>query len=273
MRIACSQFAPVLGDLTANTNRIVSQIASIDADVIVFPELATSGYFHIGTDEVSRIAEPLDGLHVQRIISAAIKAGKVVVCGFAELAGDIVSPAQAGVYGTFFNSAFIAGKGLDKPHVYRKTHLFYKETLGFSPGNTGFFVTYLPHLDCHLGTMICYDWRFPESARTLALKGADVIVCPSNLVTHVWRMAMPVRAFENKVYLAVANRTGAEHNAGEDVHFNGQTAIYSYTGTVLVDASATDDAVVIAEIDPSETRSKSFNSINDIMKDRREEWY
>jgi predicted amidohydrolase len=121
--------------------------------------------------------------------------------------------------------------------------------------------------------MICYDWRFPESARTLALKGADVIVCPSNLVTHVWRMAMPVRAFENKVYLAVANRTGAEHNAGEDVSFNGQTAIYSYTGTVLVDASATDDAVVIAEIDPSETRSKSFNSINDIMKDRREEWY
>jgi predicted amidohydrolase len=273
MRIACSQFAPVFGDLTANTNRIVSQIASIDADVIVFPELATSGYFHVGTDEVSRIAEPLDGFHVQRIISAAIKAGKVVVCGFAELAGDIVSPAQAGVHGTFFNSALIAGKGLDKPHVYRKTHLFYKETLGFSPGNTGFFVTYLPHLDCHLGTMICYDWRFPESARTLALKGADVIVCPSNLVTHVWRMAMPVRAFENKVYLAVANRTGAEHNAGEDVSFNGQTAIYSYTGTVLVDASATDDAVVIAEIDPSETRSKSFNSINDIMKDRREEWY
>jgi predicted amidohydrolase len=262
MRIACSQFAPVFGDLTANTNRIVSQIASIDADVIVFPELATSGYFHIGTDEVSRIAEPLDGFHVQRIISAAINAGKVVVCGFAEHDGT-----------EFYNSAFIAGKGLDKPHVYRKTHLFYKETLGFSPGNTGFFVTYLPHLDCHLGTMICYDWRFPESARTLALKGADVIVCPSNLVTHVWRMAMPVRAFENKVYLAVANRTGAEHNAGEDVHFNGQTAIYSYTGTVLVDASATDDAVVIAEIDPSETRSKSFNSINDIMKDRREEWY
>jgi predicted amidohydrolase len=262
MRIACSQFAPVFGDLTANTNRIVSQIASIDADVIVFPELATSGYFHVGTDEVSRIAEPLDGLHVQRIISAAINAGKVVVCGFAEHDGT-----------EFYNSAFIAGKGLDKPHVYRKTHLFYKETLGFSPGNTGFFVTYLPHLDCHLGTMICYDWRFPESARTLALKGADVIVCPSNLVTHVWRMAMPVRAFENKVYLAVANRTGAEHNAGEDVHFNGQTAIYSYTGTVLVDASATDDAVVIAEIDPSETRSKSFNSINDIMKDRREEWY
>lgn len=262
MRIACSQFAPVFGDLTANTNRIVSQIASIDADVIVFPELATSGYFHVGTDEVSRIAEPLDGLHVQRIISAAINAGKVVVCGFAEHDGT-----------EFYNSAFIAGKGLDKPHVYRKTHLFYKETLGFSPGNTGFFVTYLPHLDCHLGTMICYDWRFPESARTLALKGADVIVCPSNLVTHVWRMAMPVRAFENKVYLAVANRTGAEHNAGEDVHFNGQTAIYSYTGTVLVDASATDDAVVIAEIDPSETRSKSFNSINDIMKDRRPEWY
>ena len=102
---------------------------------------------------------------------------------------------------------------------------------------------------------------------------ADLIICPSNLVTHIWRMAMPVRAFENKVYLAVANRTGSEHNAGEDVAFNGQTAIYGYNGSVLADASAEADAVVIAEIHPEQTRDKSFNSINDIFADRREEMY
>jgi predicted amidohydrolase len=157
--------------------------------------------------------------------------------------------------------------------VYRKTHLFYKETLGFTPGDSGFFTIYIEHLDCTIGTMICYDWRFPESARALALQGADLIVCPSNLVTHIWRMAMPVRAFENKVYLAVANRTGAEHNAGEDVSFNGQTAIYGYNGNVLSDASAEGDAIVIAEIQPEQTRDKAFNSINDIFKDRREDMY
>jgi 5-aminopentanamidase len=262
MRIACVQFAPVFGDLTANTNRIVDDIASIDADLIVFPELATSGYFHVGPEEVARIAEPLDGPHIQRIIAAAGKAGKVVVCGFAERAGE-----------SLYNSALIAGKGIERPLTYRKTHLFYKETLGFTSGDTGFFTVHLPHLDCTMGIMICYDWRFPESARTLALKGADLIACPSNLITHVWRMAMPVRAFENKVYLAVANRTGTDHNADEDVSFNGQSAIYSYNGSVLTDAPAEGEAIIITEINPSETRTKSFNSINDIMKDRRPDFY
>ncbi len=262
MRIACVQFTPAFGDLAANTDRIVADIASIDADVIVFPELATSGYFHVGRDEVSRIAEPLDGPSNRRIIDAANHAAKVIVCGFAERDGADI-----------YNSALIAGKGISLPLTYRKTHLFYKETLGFAPGTTGFFTVHLPHLDCTMGTMICYDWRFPESARSLALKGADLIVCPSNLITHVWRMAMPVRAFENKVYLAVANRTGTDHNAGEDVSFNGQSAIYSYNGSVLSDAPAEADAIVIAEINPQETRTKSFNSINDIMKDRRPDVY
>lgn len=262
MRIACSQFAPVFGDLTANTDRIVDEIASIDADVIVFPELATSGYFHVGHEEVARVAEPLDGPHMLRIITAACDAGKVVVCGVAERDGEHL-----------YNSALIAGKGLERPLTYRKTHLFYKETLGFTSGDTGFFTVHLPHLDCTMGIMICYDWRFPESARSLALKGADLIVCPSNLITHFWRMAMPVRAFENKVFLAVANRTGTDSNAGEDVTFNGQSTIYSHDGSILTDAPVESDAIIIAEIDPQETRSKSFNSINDIMKDRRPEAY
>jgi predicted amidohydrolase len=262
MRVACVQFAPVFGSLDANTEHIVNHIDHIDADVIVFPELATSGYFHLGHDEVTRVAEPLGDSSTQRIVDAATRTGKVVVCGFAERDGEMM-----------YNAALIAGKGIAQPRVYRKTHLFYKETLGFTPGDSGFFTIYIEHLDCTIGTMICYDWRFPESARALALQGADLIVCPSNLVTHIWRMAMPVRAFENKVYLAVANRTGSEHNAGEDVSFNGQTAIYGYNGNVLADASAEGDAVVIAEIHPEQTRDKSFNSINDIFADRREEMY
>ena len=262
MRIACVQFAPVFGDLTVNTDRIIEHITNIDADVIVFPELAMSGYFHLGHTEVARIAEPLGGPTTQRIVDTATRAGKVVICGFAELDGEMM-----------YNAALIAGEGIAQPRVYRKTHLFYKETLGFAPGNSGFFTIYIEHLDCTIGTMICYDWRFPESARALALQGADLIVCPSNLVTHVWRMAMPVRAFENKVYLAVANRTGAEHNAGEDVAFNGQSAIYGYNGSVLADAPTEGDAIVIAELHPEQTRDKAFNSINDIFKDRRENMY
>ncbi len=261
MRLAVVQFRPAHGSVETNVAFIERTIASVDADLIVFPELATSGYFFTSRSEVEAVADAADGPHMRRITEAAERAGRFVVCGFPERDGN-----------KLYNAALITGPGLP-PTVYRKTHLFYKETLCFDPGNTGFFVTQLPGLDCTLGTMICYDWRFPESARTLALKGADVIACPSNLVTHIWRMAMPVRALENKVYLAVANRDGTETNGQEDVSFNGQSVIYGFNGDVLTSADAEGEAVLVADITPAHTRMKRFNSINDIFLDRRPELY
>jgi predicted amidohydrolase len=261
MRIACIQFAPVFGDLDANTQTITEAIRTVKADVVVVPELATSGYFFATREEARIAAEPVDGDHISLIVQTARDTGSVVICGFAESTGEHV-----------YNSAVIAGPDIET-QVYRKTHLFYKERYCFDEGNTGFFCTPLPHLDCTLGTMICYDWRFPESARTLALQGADLVVCPSNLVTHLWRMAMPVRALENKVFLAVANRIGAEHNGGEDVAFNGLSAIYGTNGETLAETGPTEMAIITADIDPSAARTKSFNSINDIFADRRPETY
>ncbi len=261
MRVAAVQFCPTFRDVEANLDRIEQWIAEIDADLIVFPELATSGYFFQDPDDARRFASEADGSQVQRILHAAEAAGRLIVCGFIERDGDAL-----------YNSAVIGGKGL-APRIYRKTHLFYKEKNVFTQGNTGFFVVDLPGLDCRLGTMICYDWRFPESARTLALKGADLIVCPSNLVTHIWRSVMPVRAIENKTYLVVANRTGTETTNGEEVGFNGQSAIYGYNGQPLASADPAEDVVLIAEIHPAKTRDKSFNALNDIFADRRPDMY
>jgi predicted amidohydrolase len=123
--------------------------------------------------------------------------------------------------------------------------------------------------------MICYDWRFPESARVLGLKGADVIVCPSNLVTNVWHIAMPARALENKVYVAVPNRAGEEVRGAENesVKFTGRSVIYSYNGSALAQAGAEEDEILTVEIDPLATRDKSFNALNDIFRDRRPDIY
>jgi len=261
MRIATVQFCPVLRNVEANLTKIIDDIHAIDADVIVFPELATSGYLFLSTEEALPYSLTIGGDGIARVVEAATSAGKVVITGFCERDGDVL-----------YNSALICGNGIE-PQVYRKTHLFYKEAEVFAPGNTGFNVFELPHLDCTLGIMICYDWRFPESSRTLALKGADVIVAPSNLITHIWKMAMPVRALENKVYLAVANRTGSETNLDESVIFNGCSTIYAYNGSVLAEADATSDAIVIATIDPVETRSKQFNSVNELFRDRRPDLY
>lgn len=252
MRCSVLQFTPTFRDVDANTSAIVQLIGSTQSDVIILPELATSGYFFTSRNEAALYAEPVDGDHMQAITRAAQEHGRVVVCGFAERDGDAL-----------YNSAIIAAPDM-APRTYRKTHLFYKERFCFDEGNTGFFVVNIPHLDLNLGTMICYDWRFPEAARTLALRGADVIAVPSNLVTELWPRVMPTRAIENMVYLAVANREGSEENGGEVVSFNGRSMIYGYNG---------DELGRDAEIDPVQTRTKSFNAINDIFTDRRPEFY
>jgi predicted amidohydrolase len=261
MRIAAVQNAPTYARVDENVDRIARTIGSADADIIVFPELATTGYFFVDPAALRPLAMPLSHKHMEKLRAASDATGRTVVVGFAELDGE-----------SMYNSAAILLPG-KRPVVYRKTHLFYKERLVFAPGNSGFIVVDVPGHDCKLGVMICYDWRFPESARCLALQGADVIACPSNLVTHIWRKVMPARAVENKVYLAVANRTGTEIVNDETVAFNGDSVVYAPNGDVLASADATSDAVVVANIEPASTRDKSFNAFNDIFADRRPEMY
>jgi len=261
MKIAAVQFTPEFKNVDKNVQHILDHVVNAQSDLVVMPELATSGYFFLSAAEAAPYSHETDSPFIKKLESEAVANNTVVVCGFIENSN-----------GVLYNSAVVVGKGVAK-YVYRKTHLFYKEHQVFERGDTGFGVVNIPHLDCNLGVMICYDWRFPESARTLALRGADVIACPSNLVTNIWRMAMPVRALENKVYLAVANRAGTESNDGEEVTFNADSVIYGYNGSVLNQASTTDNMVVVADINPSETRDKSFNDVNDIFKDRRPEIY
>ncbi len=186
----------------------------------------------------------------------------MVAVGFAERDGD-----------RLFNSCLVIRPGDAETRVYRKTHLFYKERLCFDVGDTGFFVVEDVERDVRVGPMICYDWRFPESARVLTLLGADLIVSPSNLVTDAWRIVMPARAIENKVYVAVANRAGEEKRGDEALLFKGASAVYGYNGKTLCEAGPADDDVSYAEIFPHKTRDKSFNPINDILRDRQPRHY
>ncbi|MER3329285.1 MAG: nitrilase-related carbon-nitrogen hydrolase, partial [Candidatus Kapaibacterium sp.] len=103
--------------------------------------------------------------------------------------------------------------------------------------------------------------------------GADLIVCPSNLVTGVWQNVMSARALENKLYMAVSNKIGTEANGHDVLEFNGESAIYSYDGTYLAKARKDNEQVVTAEIFPERTRDKQFNEINDIFVDRRPQFY
>jgi predicted amidohydrolase len=262
LMLAVVQFTPRFGQKEKNLSRMQDLVADITADIIVFPELCTTGYFFLSREEVARVAETGSGQSSKFFKDMAYNKNAVVVAGFAERHLKKI-----------YNACLIVVPEVKNPYIYRKTHLFYKEKHCFDPGNTGFFVVKDKQRDVAIGPMICYDWRFPEAARVLTLLGADLIVCPSNLITDAWRRVMPARTIENKVYLAVANRAGLEKRKSEELSFKGNSAIYDYSGRELKKAGKKKDEVLLAEICPAKTRDKSFNPINDVLFDRQPQHY
>lgn len=262
IRLATIQFTPRLGERQANIDAIRKLLDPVETDIIVLPELCTSGYFFVSRDDLAPLAEAPGGVACRFFQLLADQIRAIIVAGMPEAAD-----------GRFFNSVFVFRPGLPEPLVYRKAHLFYKERFVFEPGDTAFPVIRDERLDLSIGIMLCYDWRFPEVARALALGGAELIACPSNLVTDAWRKVMPARAIENKLYVAVANRCGTETNGGETLLFKGCSAVYDPWGESVALAGAEGDAVLLAEINPCPCRDKSFNEFNDIFADRRPELY
>ncbi len=263
MQISALQFSPVRGDVERNIQRMKELADGLSFDLLVLPELASTGYFYTGRDELLPLAEdPEEGAFCSWVRSLAAGADGVVVAGFAERDRA----------GRLYNSALVALPD-GSYSVYRKTHLFYKEHQVFQPGDSGFSV--VEWNGCRIGTMICYDWRFPEAARTLALRGADVIAHPSNLVAaaSLWGPVMAVRAIENKVIAVTANRHGIETRDAETLRFSGESRIIAMNGATIAVAGPDEDRVISAVADPEATRRKSFNPLNDLFADRRPELY
>ena len=260
-RIAAVQFAPEFGIPDYNLDRALSLARVEDADLFVMPELCTSGYQFVDRREAERFAEEVpDGPTTDRLCQFARRMRAWMVCGLPEIQGD-----------RLFNSAVITGPD-GFVGVYRKTHLFRREKEIFDPGDTGFQVFDMDGLK--FGVMICFDWIFPESARALALKGADVIVAPSNLILPWAQRAMVIRSLENRVFTILTNRHGDESRGGlEPLRFTGASQITAPSGEILAALESDVDAVAVAEIDVKEARDKLATPENDVLADRRPSFY
>jgi len=260
MRIAFVQYDVRFGDRDWNRGKAADLLAAAWADLAVLPELATTGYVFTSREEAESLAEPVDGgPTVEFWKRLAARLNLHLVAGLAERA-------DGGIY----NSCILVrpNGGVD---VYRKTHLFHEEKLWFTPGDTGFNVYDIGQ--ARIGMMNCYDWIFPESCRTLALKGADIICHPANLVLPYCQDAMVTRCIENRVFAVTANRYGIERRGGKQQTFTGRSRIISPWGRVLAEAPAATESVQVVEIDPSEARNKSLGQFNDLFRDRRPEMY
>lgn len=265
MKAGYVQFAPAYLAVEENIERVRDELSNVDADLMILPELFTSGYFFRSRRDLVEVAEPIpDGPTTGRLQEWSAELGTTIVAGLAERA-------ENGIY----NSAVLVRPN-GTVDTYRKVHLYYEETTLFTPGNLGFPVFSATTRDgqsYNLGMMVCFDWYFPEAARSLALRGADVIAHPSNLVLPHCPDAMPIRARENHVYTITANRYGLEEKEGETLNFIGMSEICNPQGEILCRAGRTTTAVKITTFDPHEARDREINAYNDVLGDRRPEMY
>ncbi|WP_326764511.1 carbon-nitrogen hydrolase family protein [Streptomyces sp. NBC_01591] len=225
--------------------------ADAGARLLVCPELFLTGYA-IGAD-VPRLAEPADGPSALAVGEIAARHGLAVLYGYPERAGERV-----------FNAAQLIGPDGTPLANYRKTHLFGSfEHEWFTPGEQTVVQAELDGV--RIGIMICYDVEFPENVRAHALAGTDLLLVPTAQMhpfQFVAESLVPVRAFENQMYVAYVNRTGPE---GE-FEFVGLSCLAGPDGAVRSRAGRGKE-LVVGEVDPS--LLSASRAANPYLHDRR----
>jgi predicted amidohydrolase len=257
MEIAIIQFRPVLGSPDENIAKLEGLFKHTGkAQLIVLPELASSGYNFSGYKEAYVCSEDLENSRfVDFLVQKAREKGAHIVSGINERAGE-----------KLYNTSILVGPEGIKAK-YHKIHLFMNEKKIFQPGEGDLPVVDIG--DCKVGMLICFDYLFPEIWRAEAMMGADIICHPSNLITLNAHRSVPGLSVQNRVFIATANRTGTERG----LWFSGQAFVTNPSGEVLAIGSQDHDEVVKTELDISLARNKFINPINHVFNDRRPDIY
>jgi predicted amidohydrolase len=260
MRVGFLQLKPIFGKKEANLKKALKYLEKCQADLMVLPELFDTGYAFISKKETLNLASPIEKSDTIAELKKYSKLKKTaIVAGIAERDGKYL-----------FNTAVtILPSG--KIELYRKYHLFYREKGIFTPGNLPMKI--IRYKDARIGMMICFDWIFPEMARTLTLKGANILCHPSNLVLQYCQKAMVTRCIENWVFDITCNRIGKEVRNGIPYRFTGYSRIIAPGGEVLAQGAKTKEQVVVTDINLEEAKTKKITPLNDILKDRRKNYY
>ena len=256
MRVGYIQTSPQFGDKNQNFKEIERVIKKIKANLIVLPELFATGYTFVNKEEALSMAEDHNGETAQFLCEVAQLTNSVVVGGFIEKDGD-----------KLYNSAYIVSNK-EVLGIYRKIHLYFKEKLWFSPGDKPLKVFRVNEVN--IGVMICFDWFFPETARTLALLGADIIICISatpSVTRKLFETIIPARAVENTVYFIYVNLVGTQEN----LVFWGGSQIYDPLAKLLVKAPYFKESVKVCDIDLKQLEFS--RAVRPVLRDIKPEIY
>ena len=256
MKIALLQAAGTPGDRAANLatiERAARDAARAGARLLITPEAFVTGY-NIGRDALADLAEPADAPQLADIARNAYIA---ILAGYAERDGD-----------TIYNSARLVDRDGATLANYRKTHMFGDlDRSAFTPGDA---VDAIATLDgVRVGVLVCYDIEFPEAARALASRGAELIAVPTSLMAPsqwIAELLVPARAAENQVYVAYANRVGSEG----DLVYVGRSSVAGPDGG-RISAGAYEETLLFADVDPQAIeRARARMSY---LRDRRTDLY
>ncbi len=259
MKIGFVQFSPIFGAKEKNFEKVENLLNNITADLIVLPELFNTGYLFLNKKELIEMAEPKKDTETYNFILNLCKRKNCAIAyGFAEKDNNNV-----------YNSAILMSSDGIVGH-YRKTHLFFEEWFIFTPGNLPYQV--FEYKGVRIGILICFDYIYPEAMRTLALKGAQIVVLPANLVLDFCPDVMVTRSVENRIFTLLADRTGFEDRETKKLQFIGKSQIVAPNGEILIRAG-NEECVKIIEINPLIALDKKVTPHNDIFKQRREDLY
>lgn len=236
-RVAIEQTSPVPGAVDRNLADAEARIAALSgrADVVVFPELFTTGYRREGMDHAALAESIPDGPSVQRLARAA-RAADVAI------AGSILEIDQ----GVIYDTSVLVGRDGTLRATYRKTHLYPAEMAYFGAGDELVVATLEAELT--VGLAICFEHAFPEIFTTLALGGARLILISSAVPVgfeYLLDLRTRARAQDNQVFVASANLVGFD---GEN-RWCGRSAIVDPRGTVIAEANGTDAMGIFVGLD------------------------
>jgi N-carbamoylputrescine amidase len=263
----------------AQAEQLVRAAASQGAQVILLPELFETPYFCIEQDSRHlQLAQPLaHNAAVRHFRAVARELGVVLPISFFERDGL-----------AYFNSCAVIDADGEVLGVYRKSHIpngpGYQEKTYFAPGDTGFKVWDTRH--GRIGVGICWDQWFPETARILALLGAELLLFPTAIGSEPppavalnsrehWQRAQQGHAAANLLPLIAANRYGLERSLqdpqGLYIRFYGSSFITDATGAKLAEAPESGDAVLLARFDLTQLAAQRDNWY--VFRDRRPDLY
>ncbi|WP_020592533.1 N-carbamoylputrescine amidase [Kiloniella laminariae] len=276
VKVAATQMACswALEDNVATAERLVRLSADQGAQIILLQELFETPYFCIEEDPsyFSLARSKVDNPLIQRFQSLARELKVVLPLSFFEKAGN-----------TRFNSLVVIDADGGIAGHYRKTHIphspGYEEKYYFSPGDTGFVVVDTRY--GRVGVGICWDQWFPETARSLALQGAELMFFPTAIGSEPgvegydsrehWQRVMQGHAGANLVPVIASNRIGQESVGQTSVEFYGSSFVADHFGAIVAEADRAGEAVIVTEFDLDAVRDDREGW--GIFRDRRPSWY